>query len=58
MTHKIEDRGYLVGQVLKPFAGGGNYGKCLRCRKSALKITKIPEAEPIKPIGWHNIPKE
>lgn len=58
LAHKIEDQDYQVGQLLKPYAGGGKYGMCLRCKKTMLKITKTPEPSPIKPVGWHKIPKE
>ena len=58
LPHKIEDQGYQLGQVLKPFAGGGKYGLCLRCQKPQLKVTATPEPRTIKPVGWRKIPKE
>lgn len=48
---------YEVGQILKPFPGGGNYGRCLRCKRTGLKVIEVPRLEPIKPVGWNKLPE-
>lgn len=47
---------YQIGDMLRPFPGGGSYGKCLKCMREGLRITEIPKVEPIPPKGWRNIP--
>lgn len=48
---------YKIGDVLQPFAGGGTYGRCLRCKRTGLRVVEIPKDEPIKPVGWNRIPE-
>lgn len=47
---------YSVGEILQPYPGGGNYGKCLRCKKPGMRVVEIPKAKPVKPVGWNRIP--
>jgi hypothetical protein len=46
---------YQVGEVIYPYAGGGNYGKCGRCGRDGLQVIEIPVPKIINPIGWHDI---
>jgi hypothetical protein len=46
---------YSVGDVLHPFPGGGDYGKCLKCGRSGLVVMEVPRVEPTKPVGWSKI---
>ncbi len=48
---------YVVGEVLRPFPGGGSYGRCLRCKRTGLKVIKIPKISPTKPVGWRKVPE-
>jgi hypothetical protein len=50
---------YNVGYVMMPYPGGGDYGKCLRCRRTGrMKIVEIPQTPIKKPVGWSKISKE
>jgi len=49
---------FSVGDILKPFPGGGNYGLCLKCKRPGLRVEEIPEEKPIPPRGWRVIPEE
>ena len=51
MNHNIND-------VLKPYAGGGNYGHCLRCKRTGLRVREIPKKTPVTPEGWREIPDQ
>lgn len=48
---------YQIGDTLTPFPGGGSYGRCLRCKRTGLKVIEIPREEPTKPVGWNKIPE-
>jgi hypothetical protein len=48
---------YSVGDILNPFPGGGDYGKCLKCKRSGLVVMEVPRVEPTKPVGWSKIPE-
>jgi hypothetical protein len=43
--------------VLNPYPGGGEYGKCCRCHRGGLVVTKIPEPVVKKPVGWTKVPE-
>lgn len=47
---------YSVGEILEPYPGGGNYGKCIRCKKPGMKVIEIPKTKPAKPVGWAKLP--
>lgn len=49
---------YVVGDILQPYPGGGMYGRCLKCKRTGLRVIEVPKLEPIKPVGWHNIPED
>jgi hypothetical protein len=49
---------HVVGEVIQPYAGGGDYGRCKRCQRTGLKVVEIPAQQPIKPKGWSKIPTE
>ena len=58
-TRIIADERYEINQVLQPYAGGGNYGHCLKCKRTGtMQVTQIPVEKPKKPMGWRNIPEE
>lgn len=49
---------FSVGDILKPFAGGGTFGRCLKCKRTGLRVVEVPQ-EPLKrPRGWAKIPEE
>lgn len=47
-----------MGEIIKPYPGGGNYGRCLRCGREGLQVIEIPKYAPEKPKGWSKIPTE
>jgi hypothetical protein len=49
---------YVVGDIIKPFPGGGDYGRCLRCHREGLQVVEVPVQTPTKPKGWAKIPTE
>jgi hypothetical protein len=49
---------YILGDIIKPFAGGGTYGRCLRCQKEGLQIVEVPQTKLVKPKGWSKLPTE
>ena len=55
---QIPDANYTLGQMLKPYAGGGDYGYCLRCKRTGtLMIIELPPQGPIlPPTGWTKDP--
>lgn len=57
---KLPHDKHELGQILKPYAGGGDYGHCLRCRRTAtLMIIELPPPpKPILPVGWTKHPGE
>jgi len=57
-TRPVPMEQYEIGQTLQPFPGGGNYGYCLRCKRSGLVVVEVPKEEAKKPVGWRDIPKE
>jgi ribosomal protein L37E len=56
MMHTIEMRQHEVGQILMPYEGGGDYGRCLRCGKEGLRVETIPHPVVRKPKGWAKVP--
>lgn len=48
---------YTMGDILHPYSGGGNYGRCLKCKRGGLEVIEVPRAETIKPVGWNKIPE-
>lgn len=49
---------YKVGEILMPYPGGGNYGRCMRCKRVGLQVMEIPKEVPQQPVGWRHIPEE
>lgn len=49
---------YNVGDVLTPYPGGGDHGRCLRCKRVGLTVIDVPQEAPQKPVGWRKIPEE
>jgi hypothetical protein len=49
---------YVVGDVIQPYAGGGDYGRCVFCDKPGLRVVELPIAAANKPKGWAKIPTE
>jgi hypothetical protein len=47
-----------INDVLKPYPGGGEYGRCLRCKRTGLRVKEIPKKAPEKPVGWREIPEK
>jgi hypothetical protein len=47
-----------INDILKPYPGGGNYGRCLRCKRAGLRVREIPAREPTRPEGWREIPDQ
>ena len=41
------------GDVIKPSAGGGAWGKCKFCRKPGLRAITEKEPEKKGPVGWN-----
>lgn len=56
MRHKIDFDKHIVGETIKPYPGGGGYGRCRKCKREGLQIVEVPKIEPTKPAGWHKIP--
>ena len=54
----VEMEKYILGDIIKPFAGGGTYGRCLRCQKEGLQIVEVPQTKLVKPKGWSKLPTE
>ena len=46
---------YVVGDILRPFSGGGDYGTCLKCRRTGLRVIEVPRVESTESVGWRNI---
>jgi hypothetical protein len=42
-----------VGDELIPYAGGGSYGYCWRCKKKGVIVILVPQDKPKKAIGWN-----
>jgi len=57
-TRPVPMEQYHLGDILKPFPGGGIYGRCLKCKRTGLEVIEVPKEEPILPVGWQEIPKE
>lgn len=49
---------YVVGDIIQPYAGGGNYGRCLGCDRTGLRIIELPVQKAPAPKGWAKIPTE
>lgn len=47
-----EGMGITKGQVIMPYAGGGNWGRCLFCRKAGLRATEEIPRKKKEPVGW------
>ena len=43
-----------VGTVVQPYAGGGNWGRCLFCKAGGLKAVTAPEIKKKGPVGWRS----
>jgi hypothetical protein len=56
-TRIIPMEKYVIGDVLDPYPGGGNYGKCLKCGRPGMKVIEVPRIAPTKPVGWNKIPE-
>ncbi len=55
--HMIEYGQYQVGDVLKPYPGGGKYGHCIRCQRTGtMVVIFIPQKSPKAIPGWSRIP--
>lgn len=48
---------YVIGQVLQPYPGGGNYGYCIKCQKQGMRVIEIPKPVIKMPVGWKEIPR-
>lgn len=48
---------YKVGEVINPYPGGGNYGRCLKCGRTGMRVVEVPRIEPTKPVGWTKVPE-
>lgn len=58
MRHRVVmESAFKVGYLMLPFPGGGDYGRCLRCRRPGLKIVVVPQEPVKKPVGWSKVPK-
>jgi hypothetical protein len=44
---------YNVGDELIPYAGGGAYGYCWRCKKKGVIVISVPTCTPNKAVGWN-----
>ena len=55
---RIPDVNFELGMMLKPYPGGGNYGHCLKCKRTGtlMVIELPPPAPPILPMGWTKHP--
>ena len=56
-TRHVPMEKYIVGDILQPFPGGGDYGKCLKCNRGGLRVIEIPRVGPTKPTGWRKVPE-
>jgi len=50
---EVDNEQYEVGQELVPYAGGGDYGYCFKCKKKGVIVIGVPQAEPRKVVGWN-----
>jgi hypothetical protein len=50
---ETDDEKYDVGQELIPYAGGGSYGYCWRCKKKGVIVIRVPNFEIKKAHGWN-----
>jgi len=57
MVHKIRIDKHELGQIMLPYAGGGNYGRCLKCKRGGLRVTDVPIEKAKTPVGWRKIPE-
>lgn len=52
-----ELRAYQVGDKLRCYAGGGDYGICRRCKRSnVMVVVAMPVEKPTEAKGWTKIP--
>lgn len=49
---------WSIGETILPYPGGDNFGRCVLCRKSGLKMLTKPKELKKKPEGWSRIPTE
>ena len=54
-VRKVPWEKYDRGEVIMPYPGGGNYGRCLSCKREGLEIQNVPKVEIKIPVGWRNI---
>ena len=40
------------GSMIQPYAGGGNWGRCLFCKRAGLKATEAPPVKKKESVGW------
>lgn len=53
-----ELRAYQVGDVLKQYAGGGDYGFCRRCKKTnTMVVIGVPQPVQTQNPGWTRVPE-
>ena len=45
-----------VGEMLTPYPGGGEWGRCWRCKNEGLQVIEIPTFKPATPNGWTSVP--
>lgn len=48
-----ECMGITVGTVIQPYAGGGNWGRCVKCKRAGLRAKTALEIEKKGPVGWN-----
>ena len=52
-----ELRAYEVGDVLKHYAGGGDYGFCRKCqRTNTMVVVSMPQPTQTPSKGWQEVP--
>ena len=57
-TRVLSMEKYVLGDVLNPFPGGGDYGRCLKCKRTGLVVVEVPKPIPEKPVGWRSVPEK
>jgi len=60
-VHEIkvpESRQVHKGDIITPYPGGGNYGRCHFCRRPGLRAIEERVTPKRGPVGWRNIPKK
>lgn len=54
---RTEWRAYTVGDILRYYRGGGDYGICGRCKRTnTMVVIEMPQEKQTPTTGWTKVP--